>query len=92
MIDRRNVFDCTTKLGILVENQPSIQCVPPFLLPHPHKPLNHNQSESSAQVLVEFFSDKVDDHECVPASLKALNVLAKLPTFGDGDTQKTFKA
>lgn len=45
-----------------------------------------------AQVLTNFYCDKLDDADVVPPALQALTVLAKLPTFGDGDSTQVYKA
>jgi hypothetical protein len=46
----------------------------------------------SAQVLAGFFTDKLDDHESVPFALQALVALAKLPTFGSGESVKAYRS
>jgi hypothetical protein len=46
----------------------------------------------TAQVLTGFFADKLEDHESVPFALQALVSLAKLPTFGSGESVKTYRA
>ena len=46
----------------------------------------------TAQVLTSFYCDKLEDHECVPSTLKGLSVLAKLPTFGAGEASQVFGA
>jgi hypothetical protein len=46
----------------------------------------------SAQVLTSFYCDKLEDHECVPSTLKGLVVLTKLPTFGAGEASQVFRS
>ncbi|GHJ87563.1 hypothetical protein NliqN6_3965 [Naganishia liquefaciens] len=49
-------------------------------------------NRQSTQVLTGFFADKLEDHESVPFALQALVALSKLPTFGSGESVKTYRA
>ncbi|KAJ9107913.1 hypothetical protein QFC19_002656 [Naganishia cerealis] len=49
-------------------------------------------NRQATQVLAGFFTDKLDDHESVPFALQALVALAKLPTFGSGESVKAYRS
>ena len=53
---------------------------------------NSPRDVPAAQVLTSYYCDKLEDHECVPSTLRGLVVLAKLPTFGAGEASQVFRS